>query len=281
MLNKCAKFHGDSPSGEKLNSISREQLNFRRRPFLCTTLYRNLMQASNFGGTFDQLFLWTFFMKFSQKMPLYLFYTMVQKSQKWPKTQIKGGPALKRQCHDNQCRVFSPTCVGKNNGDHHTKSPRLSAQAQPALLRLWPRRASLSNRGSSWAWNEVVVVMFADWYRVLMDSLSTVKLAFNSHSISLPALYLPLKDQSWSGECCASVFLFFAITIVGSLDRRQKSMWRAQSVPSCQRGTELRPSTCKGHERPLQRCEVSKTSTEVRLQLSWKLFYYHRLLALS
>ena len=28
-------------------------------------------------------------------MPLYLFYTMVQKSQKWPKTQIKGGPALK------------------------------------------------------------------------------------------------------------------------------------------------------------------------------------------
>ena len=29
-------------------------------------------------------------------MPLNLFYTMVQKSQKWPKTQIKGGPALKR-----------------------------------------------------------------------------------------------------------------------------------------------------------------------------------------
>ena len=30
-------------------------------------------------------------------MPLNLFYTMVQKSQKWPKTQIKGGgPALNR-----------------------------------------------------------------------------------------------------------------------------------------------------------------------------------------
>ena len=27
-------------------------------------------------------------------MPLYLVYTMVQKSQKWTKTQIKGGPAL-------------------------------------------------------------------------------------------------------------------------------------------------------------------------------------------
>ena len=27
-------------------------------------------------------------------MPLYLFYTIVQKSQKWPKTQIKGGSCL-------------------------------------------------------------------------------------------------------------------------------------------------------------------------------------------
>ena len=28
-------------------------------------------------------------------MPLNLFYTIVQKSQKWPKTQIKGGSCLK------------------------------------------------------------------------------------------------------------------------------------------------------------------------------------------
>ena len=38
-------------------------------------------------------------------MPLYLFYTMVQKSQKWPKTEIKGGgPALRgarRDCDTN------------------------------------------------------------------------------------------------------------------------------------------------------------------------------------
>ena len=54
-MNRCAKFHKDSPSGKKV--ISRERLNFRGRPFLCTTLYRNLMQARNFGGTFDQLFL--------------------------------------------------------------------------------------------------------------------------------------------------------------------------------------------------------------------------------
>ena len=36
-------------------------------------------------------------------MPLNLFYTMVQKSQKWPKTQIKGGPALK--CQDDGATI--------------------------------------------------------------------------------------------------------------------------------------------------------------------------------
>ena len=55
---------------KKLNSISREQLNFRRRPILCTTLYRNPMQASNFDGTFDHLFLWTFYVIFTQYAPL-------------------------------------------------------------------------------------------------------------------------------------------------------------------------------------------------------------------
>ena len=52
---------------EKLNSISRAQLNFWRRPILCTTLYRNLMQGGNFGGTFDQLFLWIFLWNFQRR----------------------------------------------------------------------------------------------------------------------------------------------------------------------------------------------------------------------
>ena len=34
-------------------------------------------------------------MRFSQEMPFYYFYTMVQNSQTWPKTQIKGGSCLK------------------------------------------------------------------------------------------------------------------------------------------------------------------------------------------
>ena len=37
----------------KKNSISRAQLDGRRRPISCTTLFRNLQHASKFGGTFD------------------------------------------------------------------------------------------------------------------------------------------------------------------------------------------------------------------------------------
>ena len=52
------------------------------------------MQASNFGGTFGQLFLWIFLVQFSPKMPPTFFYTMVQKV-KMTKVQIKGGPAFR------------------------------------------------------------------------------------------------------------------------------------------------------------------------------------------
>ena len=48
------------------------------------------MQASNFGGTFDQLFLWVFYEMFSEDASLRLLYHGA-KSQKWPKTHIKGG----------------------------------------------------------------------------------------------------------------------------------------------------------------------------------------------
>ena len=54
-----------------------------------------ILYTLNFDGTFDQLS-FEIFMWFSQEMPFYYFYTMVQNSQKRPKTQIKGGvPALK------------------------------------------------------------------------------------------------------------------------------------------------------------------------------------------
>ena len=47
------------------------------------------MQANNFGGTFDQLFFWIFCDIFTEDASLLLLHHGA-KSQKWPKTQIKG-----------------------------------------------------------------------------------------------------------------------------------------------------------------------------------------------
>ena len=56
-------------------------------------------------------------------MPLNLFYTMVQKSQKWPKTQIKGGSCLKRiflrsisDLNSRSWQVLKPTSLWSHAG---------------------------------------------------------------------------------------------------------------------------------------------------------------------
>ena len=73
-------------------------MNFRRRPFLCTTcttLYRNPMQVSNFGGTFDQPFLLIFCEIFTEdSSPLLLYHGA--KTSKMTKNSNQGGPALNR-----------------------------------------------------------------------------------------------------------------------------------------------------------------------------------------
>ena len=74
---------------KKLNSISREWMSFRTRPILCTTLYRNPMQASNFGGTFDQLFLWICLCNFHTRCPSIFLY-LGAKSKKMTKNSNQG-----------------------------------------------------------------------------------------------------------------------------------------------------------------------------------------------
>ena len=88
MMNKCAKFHKDSPSGKKVKFNLPS--NFRRRPILCTTLYRNLKQAGNFGSAFDQLFFWIFLWNFHRRCLSTSSIPWCKKS-KMTKTQIKGG----------------------------------------------------------------------------------------------------------------------------------------------------------------------------------------------
>ena len=62
-LNKCAKFHENILSSKKVKFNLPSAIELSKTADLCTILYRNLRQASNFGGTFDQLFfefLWNF-----------------------------------------------------------------------------------------------------------------------------------------------------------------------------------------------------------------------------
>ena len=95
MMNKCAKFHKDSVSGKKVKFNLPSAIELRRRPILCTTLHRNLKQNSNFGGTFDQLFLWIFLWKFHRRC---LSTSSIQCLQK-----VKNDQKLKSRV---SCRVY-------------------------------------------------------------------------------------------------------------------------------------------------------------------------------
>ena len=110
-MNKCAKFHKDSPSDKKakfdlasaieLSETANCVDNFVLKPYVIEQLRWHI----------GPMFPLNFYMKFSQKMPLYFFYTFVQKSQKGPKTQMKGDFQLKQKstCYGHQ--TFSGCCV--------------------------------------------------------------------------------------------------------------------------------------------------------------------------
>ena len=72
---------------KKLNSISGARLNFRRWPILCTTLYRDPIQASNFGGVLIIIihhFSFEFLYAISTEGAplLFLYHTIAKKSKK-------------------------------------------------------------------------------------------------------------------------------------------------------------------------------------------------------
>ena len=89
-MNKWAKFHKDSPRDKKVNFNLPSAIELSETPVLCATLYKNPKQASNFGGTFDQLFLWISFWNFHKKMPLYFSYNMVQNVKNDQKLKSRG-----------------------------------------------------------------------------------------------------------------------------------------------------------------------------------------------
>ena len=64
MMNKCAKYHGDSVSGKILQFNLTRAIELQRWPILCTTSYRDPIKGENLGGTFDQYLVWNFYVVF-------------------------------------------------------------------------------------------------------------------------------------------------------------------------------------------------------------------------
>ena len=102
MMNKCAKFHKDSPSGKKvkfnltraieLSETTVFVYNFVKKPYVSEQLRWHIWP----------IFPLNFFMKFSQKMPLNCFYTTVQKRKLWEWTQ-RNGQFYVQLCTEHQC----------------------------------------------------------------------------------------------------------------------------------------------------------------------------------
>ena len=91
MMNKCAKFHKDSPSDKKVkfNLPSAIEL-LEMANFVYN--FRNLMQASNFGGTFDQLFLWIFLWNFHRRCVSTSSIPKCKRVKNDPKLKSRGSP---------------------------------------------------------------------------------------------------------------------------------------------------------------------------------------------
>ena len=138
---------------KKLNSISRERLNFRRRPILCTTLYRNLMQASNFGGhiwtTFPLNFFYEIFTEDASQRPLDPICKELSLTPLDHRWALKFA-MLVRRCYMNQAPV--PLCSKLQRTSHHRSTRGNNMSLHPFKPSSLSGILSFSNR-SPILWN--------------------------------------------------------------------------------------------------------------------------------
>ena len=93
------------------------------------------MQASNFGGTFDQLFLWIFSWNFHRKCLCTFSIPWCKKVKNDQKLKSRGGPALIPKTIGNRKKRL---CVRLRSGDKHhlRKSSDRKAQIRKAFIPL-------------------------------------------------------------------------------------------------------------------------------------------------
>ena len=121
-------------------------------------------------------------MKFSQKMTLYVFYTMVQKSQKWPKTQIKGGSCLNKRLKWNGSTTSSFGTTAKGNTPLHL-------QVKPSCQHVGPIYAVAFTYFSFRLWWETAGYLLWFIHARIIREFSTIRAAgrelFDSHKMSI------------------------------------------------------------------------------------------------
>ena len=131
-------------------------------------------------------------------MPLNLFYTMVQKSQKWPKTQIKGGgPALISIMNQENCNLRK-SIAHANLWFHSTHKLYLG-------LPWFSGQCSIACSQWSHGFNDVVELFHVrNWFSFSNECQDLAK----RESRSLLCVFLMLLAYDRAGRLCSALTCF-------------------------------------------------------------------------
>ena len=212
-MNNFTKFHGNCPSGYKvkLNLTSAIELsetavlvyNFVQKP------HRSELLRWRIWPTFPLNFL----RRCSQKMRLYFFYTVAQKSQKWPKAQIKG-VLLKGHLYALRTKIISPAKwrlsqkMAIDAGRGNTDDNKLEQRNNPPLFRMTLQSSDLSQE----AWTKLFPLKFccqlhpcakaartpdsSSLWRLIGDRVEDSEIATSDHKLIEFGLKINIRGQT-------------------------------------------------------------------------------------
>ena len=103
MMNKCAKFHKDSPSDKKVKFNLPSAIELSETAVLCTTLYENLCKRATSVAHLTNFSFEFFYEMFMEDASLLLLYHGAKKS-KMTKNSNQEGPAFNQpECLQTSC----------------------------------------------------------------------------------------------------------------------------------------------------------------------------------
>ena len=102
-MNKGARFHKIVQAVKMLNSIARAGFNFRRRPILCSAIETLCKRATSVAHLTN--FFLRIFKKISEKWPLNVFLTMVQKTNDQNSSQRQARSGIAQSAQKNHLEL--------------------------------------------------------------------------------------------------------------------------------------------------------------------------------